>query len=109
MGISSCVRLTVLQPNWSLFCPHSSTDGIAYPGDMNPTGNSASVSPICFVINRALWPTPWSAFKGSVREQGRFPHPGPYQGDLKADPLHLLGYVHTAAKEKPLDIQVDFR
>jgi len=32
-----------------------------------------------------------------------------YEGDLEADFLHLLGQIQSAARQKPLGIEIDFR
>lgn len=79
------------------------------PGGHEPNGQLR----VCFA--HLLWDYPTSlihplvAFNESVRQQRLSSRAWSYQGDLETDFLRLLGAVHTAAKEKPLDIQVDFR
>ena len=81
----------------------------ALPGGLEPNGQLR----ICFV--HLLWDYPASlanplvAFNESVREQSRFPRVRPYHGDLEGDYLRLLGAVQVAARQKPLDVEIDFR
>jgi hypothetical protein len=49
------------------------------------------------------------SYRKSLDEHKREHRSWLYEGDLEADFLRLLGQIQSAAREKPLGIEIDFR
>jgi hypothetical protein len=76
-------------------------------------GGSESNTELRRCVASMIWDYPSSMTQSikylrDLRERNR-DEPQQYQGDLEADFLNFLGQVQKAAKEKPANVEADFR
>ena len=79
------------------------------PGGMEPNGQLRR----CLADLDNEYPgsmsDPMAFFRAWIEEQKHLARTEPYEGDLETDFLRSLGEIQRSAKEKPVQIEMDFR
>jgi hypothetical protein len=79
------------------------------PGGMEPNGQLRR----CLVYLVREYPDsmsdPMASYRAWIEEQKHLARREPYEGDLETDFLRSLGEIQRSAKEKPVQVEIDFR
>ena len=79
------------------------------PGGMEPNGQLRRCLADFIMEYPDLMSNPMVPFRISMEEQKRLPRMKPYEGDLETDFLLSLGDIQRSAKEKLVQLEIDFR